>query len=77
MLHGTVWDAPSASLKKKLVLSQKQEQNILHQTEWDAPSASSKMNEIEFKAVSKEDRQVSSLENVQAKCMICLSIKVY
>ena len=42
MLHRTVWDAPSASSKKKLVLNQKQNKDMLHRTEWDAPSASSK-----------------------------------
>ena len=29
MLHGSVWDAPSASLKKKLVLDQHQEKFFL------------------------------------------------
>ena len=42
MLHRTVWDAPSASSKRKLVLDQEQEQTILHGTVWDTPSASSK-----------------------------------
>ena len=32
MLHGTVWDAPSASSKKKLVLDQQQEKYFLTDT---------------------------------------------
>ena len=44
MLHRTVWGAPSAVRKRKLVLNQEQEQNILHRAVWDAPSASSKKN---------------------------------
>ena len=42
MLLETVWDALSASSKKKLVLDQEQEQNMLLGTVWDALSASSK-----------------------------------
>ena len=42
MLHRTVWDAPSASSKKKLVLNQEKGQKMLPRTVWDAPSASSK-----------------------------------
>ena len=32
MLHGTVWEAPSASSKKKLVLDQQQEKYFLTDT---------------------------------------------
>ena len=32
MLHGSVWDAPSASSKKKLVLDQQQEKYFLTDT---------------------------------------------
>ena len=42
MLHRSVWDAPSASLKKKLVSNQEKGQKVLHRTVWDAQSASSK-----------------------------------
>ena len=53
MLHGTVWDAPSASSKKKLVLDQQQENYMLHGTVWDSPSASSK-KEVSFKPATGE-----------------------
>ena len=41
MLHRSVWDAPSASSIKKLVLVYKQEWDMFR-TVWDAPSASSR-----------------------------------
>ena len=46
MLHRSVWDAPSASSKGKLVLIYKQEKDM-SRTVWDAPSATKK--EISFK----------------------------
>ena len=48
MLHRTVWDMPSTTSRKKLILDQEQEQNRLHGTVWDTPSASSK-KEVSFK----------------------------
>ena len=60
MLHRTVWDAPSASSKQKLVLNQENGQKKLHRTVWDAPSAIDK--EVSF-------RLETGVENVSSNCM--------